>query len=63
LLTHFFHIEVELCAVTCFLEAKGYEAVTFVNLGNNSSPKAMQIASDTARKEEQLIETIWDTQY
>lgn len=57
------HIEGDLSAVTCFPEADVYEAVTFVNLGSNSSPKAMQRAADIARKGEQLIETIWGMQY
>lgn len=45
LLTLSLHTEVKLSAVTCFLEAEGYEAVTFVNLGSNSSPKAMRRAA------------------
>lgn len=45
------HTDMKLSAVTCFLEAERYEAVTFVNLGSNSSPKAMQRAADLARKE------------
>lgn len=57
------HIEVDLSAVTRFPEADMYEAVTFVNLGSNSSPKATQRAADIARKGEQLIETIWGMQY
>ena len=63
LLTLSLHMDVELSAVTCFLEAEGYEAVTFVNLGSNSSPKAMQRTADIARKGERLIETIWGMQY
>lgn len=63
LLTLSLHVEVELSAVTCFLEVEGYEAVTFVNLGSNSSPKAMQRTADIARKGEWLIETIWGMQY
>lgn len=63
LLTHSLHIEVELSAVTCFLEAEGYEAVMFVNLGSNSSPKAMQRIADITRKRGQLIEITWSMQY
>jgi len=52
-------------AVTCSLEAEGDGAVTSVNLRSNNFPKAMQIASDIARKgkKKQLIETIWGMQY
>lgn len=43
--------------------SRGYEAVTFVNLGSNSPPKAMQRAADIARNGEEFIETIWGMQH
>lgn len=50
LLTLSLHREAELSIVTGFLEGEVYATVTFVNLGSNSSSKAMQRAEDIARK-------------